>query len=247
MASKEKPAAIGRPDIVIPVRAGERNNGLRYTLRSIAAHVPHRRVWLAGYKPAWVTGVGHIPTRQTATKYENSRGNWKAAFDHPEVANDVVIFNDDFFVMRPVRHPLPVLHRGPMRDVYARFEQRVRPGRYMLGMRQTMDLLSDLGIRHPLCYEVHAPMAFTRQRYLEVWEIAGRIKYPHSRTLYGNICKLGGEQVRDPKIMTRSRNFPRGATFLSTLPDSFAYGEVGRFIRASFSRPCRYERNARRR
>lgn len=230
-----------KPDIVIPVREGEYNEPLRYTLRSIAVHVPHRRVWIAGYKPSWVRNVGHVPTRQSATKYQNSRSNWKAAFDHPEVADDVLIFNDDFFVMKPVSHPIPVAHRGLMRDVYAHFERRVTPGRYMLGMRQTMSLLADLGIPDPLCYEMHIPMAINRQRYLEIWEIAERIRYPHSRTLYGNYWGIGGERARDPKIMTRGPAYPRKAAFLSTMPQSFRAGQVGAHIRAMFRAPCRYE------
>lgn len=232
---------VQRPDIVIPVREGAADGELRYCLRSIAAHVPHRRVWIAGYMPPWVQGVGHIPTQQGRTKYENSRGNWKAAFDHDEVADEVVIFNDDFFVMRRLVGGLPVQHRGLMREVYQHFEARLRPGRYMLGMRQTMGLLADLGIEDPLCYELHTPMAINRQRYLEVWEIANRIRYPHSRTLYGNYWQLGGQKVRDVKVMSRGPAFSRSSLFLSTLPDTFRYGHVGRHIRQAFTRPCRYE------
>src|SRR5690606_4323505 len=107
------------------------------------------------------------------------------AFGHPEVADDVIVFNDDFFVMKqmPTTGP-PVLHRGLLADVERHFQQRVTPGRYMLGMRQTAELLDDLGIEDPLCYEMHTPILLNREKYLEVWEIGNRIKYPHSRTLY---------------------------------------------------------------
>lgn len=231
-----------RPDIVIPVRPGEHNQSLRYTLRSIAAHVPHRRVWIAGHKPAWVRGVGHVPTKQTATKYQNSRANWKAAVDHAEVADDFIVFNDDFFVMRPLpASGPPVLHRGPLAEVERHFQRRVKPGRYMLGMRQTAELLDDLGIEEPLCYEMHTPMLLNRQRYLEVWEIANRVKYPHSRTLYGNYWRIGGRKATDPKVMVLGPHFPRGALLLSTMAETFARGQVGAFIRGAFAQRCRYE------
>ncbi len=230
-----------RPDIVIPVRPGENNQSLRYTLRSIAAHVPHRRVWIAGHKPAWVRGVGHIPNRQTATKYQNSRSNWKAAVDHPDVTDDFLIFNDDFFVMRPFPPVPPVLHRGPLAAVEEHFRTRVRPGRYMLGMRQTAELLADLGIDDPLCYEMHTPMLLNRQRYLEVWELGNRIKYPHSRTLYGNYWKLGGKKAVDPKIMSFGPRFPHSSLFLSTMNETFTRGQVGSYIRSMFPQRCRYE------
>lgn len=235
-----------RPDIVIPVRDGDHNPSLRYTLRSIAAHVPHRKVWIAGHMPPWVRGVGFIPTRQTATKYQNSRANWKAAFDHPEVADNVLVFNDDFFVMRPIT-AVPPMHRGRLSDVYDHFLSRVKPGRYMLGMEQTMGLLDELGIADPLCYELHVPMLINRAKYLEMWETASRIKYPHSRTLYGNLWGLGGGKIPDPKIMSSGPVFPRSSTYLSTLPSAFTRGHVGAYIRGQFPRPCRYEKAAPRR
>ena len=236
-------AQAAGPDVVIPVRPGDNNPHLRYTLRSIAAHVPHRRVWIAGHMPPWVRGVGHIPTAQRhATKYQNSRSNWKAAFDHPEVTDQVLIFNDDFFVMRDLPGLPPVWHRGRCREVYAHFERQIRrPGRYMLGMRQTMDLLADLGHDDPLCYELHVPMLIERERYLEVWEIAQRIKYPHSRTLYGVLNHVGGTQMRDPKITHTGPHFNRGSLFLSTMSSAFQRGQVGAYIRSVFPAACRYE------
>jgi hypothetical protein len=49
------------PDVVYVVRPGNRNEELRYSLRSIAAHLPHRRVWLAGFCPSWVRNISFIP------------------------------------------------------------------------------------------------------------------------------------------------------------------------------------------
>ncbi|MEW2066639.1 hypothetical protein [Streptomyces sp. NPDC007346] len=229
------------PDIVIPVREGDRNPELRYALRAIAANVPHRQVWIAGHIPPWVVGVGHIPTRQTATKYENSRANWKAAVDHDGVADDFLIFNDDFFAMRKVQR-VPPMHRGLLADVEQHFLRRVRAGRYLMGMRQTAGLLADLGIERPLSYELHMPMLLNKARYLEVWEIANRVRYPHSRTLYGNYWQIGGSRVADPKVLTRGSAYPRGLSWLSTMPDSFEHGQVGAYIRSQFPAASPYER-----
>ncbi|MFE3378701.1 hypothetical protein [Streptomyces anulatus] len=229
-----------RPDIVIPVREGDRNPELRYALRAIAAHVPHRQVWIAGHIPPWVRDVGHVPNRQTATKYENSRSNWKAAVDHAEVSDDFLIFNDDFFAMRRVQR-VPPMHRGLLADVERHFLRRVRAGRYLMGMRQTADLLADLGVERPLSYELHVPMLLNKARYLEVWEVANRIQYPHSRTLYGNYWKLGGTQIADPKVLTRGSGYPKGESWLSTMPETFERGQVGAYIRRTFPRPGPYE------
>jgi hypothetical protein len=61
------------PDLVYVVREGDRNNELRHSLRSVVANVPHRLVWIAGYKPGWVSDlVGYIPMAQRGTKWQNS-------------------------------------------------------------------------------------------------------------------------------------------------------------------------------
>ncbi|GAA4567016.1 hypothetical protein GCM10023193_45100 [Planotetraspora kaengkrachanensis] len=47
------------------------------------------------------------------------------------------------------------------------------------------------------------------------------------------------------EVLNRGPRFPRTSVFLSTMPDSFAKGQVGTFIRRRFPRPCRYEKNGR--
>lgn len=105
------------PDIVYPVRPGTINEELRYSLRSLA-NVPHGRVWIAGHRPPWARGVGHIPVPPQATKYLGSTANLRAAVEHPEVAEEFLYFNDDFFVMTAVQE-VPALHRGPVDRVEA--------------------------------------------------------------------------------------------------------------------------------
>lgn len=61
------------PDLVVPVREGPVNQQLRYALRSREANLPHRRVWIIGYRPPRLGGVGFIPTQRAGrTKYANT-------------------------------------------------------------------------------------------------------------------------------------------------------------------------------
>lgn len=231
------------PDIVYVVKPGDRNEQLRYSLRSLV-HVPHRRVWIAGYCPRWVRGVGCIPVAPQHTKYASSTANLRAAASNPQVAEDFLYFNDDFFAMFPVKS-VPVLHRGPVNRVEAYYATRGR-GLYLRGLRETRDLLVELGHPAPLSYELHVPMPMTKSRVREMLEVGGHLPVLHKRTLYGNLYGLGGDQVPDPKVLTRSPRFPRDATFLSTMPDTFAHGQVGAHIRASFPVPGPYETGRRR-
>ncbi|MEU8870438.1 hypothetical protein AB0D24_04595 [Streptomyces javensis] len=232
-------------DIVVPVREGAANEPLRYALRSWAAHLPHRRVWIVGYRPRWVANVEHIPTRQTGTKYENTTLAVRLACENDEISETFLLANDDMFVMHPVTE-MPVLHRGPVRKVEAYYASRAN-GKYLRGLRETRDLLVELGHPDPISYELHVPMPVQRAGMLTALGQARHLDVVHKRTLYGNLAGLGGEQIRDVKILHRApRGYGPDSPFLSTMPDSFAAGHVGQFIRRAFPKPCRYETTGRR-
>jgi hypothetical protein len=227
-------------DIVVPVRRGAANEQLRYALRSWAAHLPHGRVWIVGHRPAWVTGVEHIPAEQRGSKYQNTTAAVRAACERPGVSREFLLCNDDFFVMRPTA-VMPVLHRGPVTEVEAHYATHTS-GKYLRGMRQTRRLLAELGHEEPLSYELHVPLPVDKGRMLAALDAGRDLNVVHKRTLYGNLAQLGGERMEDVKVLTRGARFPAGSAFLSTLPDTFAYGAVGAHIRQVFNVPSPYER-----
>jgi hypothetical protein len=226
------------PDIVYVVKPGDDNQELRFSLRTLR-NLPHGRVFVAGYCPRWLKGVTPIPVRQAGTKFANSTGNLRAAAEHPEVSEDFLYFNDDFFVMSPVDR-MPVLHRGPVSTVEDYYSTRGK-GPYLEGLRGTRGLLLELGFDEPLSYELHVPMLLNKQRLLETLELGADLPVLHKRTLYGNVWAAGGKQIRDCKVLSRGWTFPKAAPFLSTAPLSFASGAVGQHIRARFPEPGPYE------
>lgn len=226
------------PDIVYVVRPGDDNQELRYSLRTLR-NVPHRRVFIAGHCPRWVKGVTPIPVRQDGTKFSNSTGNLRAAAEHPEVSEEFLYFNDDFFVMQPIRR-MPALHRGPIAAIERYYAARGK-GAYLKGLRDTWALLAELGIEQPLSYELHVPMLLQKARLLETLELGAHLPVLHKRTLYGNVWGLGGRQIPDCKVIDRGWTFPKAAPFLSTLPVSFASGAAGQHIRRAFPEPGPYE------
>ncbi|PSK57992.1 hypothetical protein B0E38_01837 [Streptomyces sp. 111WW2] len=232
------------PDLVVPVREGAVNEQLRYALRSWAAHLPHRHVWLIGHRPQWAVNVKHIPTRQVGTKYVNTTVAMRAACEHPDVSDPFLWCNDDMFVMHTV-DTMPVLHRGPVREVEAYYEARTS-GAYLRGMYQTRALLETLGHDDPLSYELHVPMPVGKKGMLDALAAGRHLPVLHKRTLYGNLAELGGSEVRDVKILhRRPQGYDEASVWLSTMPDSFTNGSVGMFIRRSFRGACRYERGGR--
>ncbi|MFD4855154.1 hypothetical protein [Streptomyces atratus] len=235
----------GELDIIVPVREGAANESLRYALRSWAVNLPHRRVWLVGYRPPWADNVEHIPTRQTGTKYRNTTAAMRTVCEHPEVSDTFLWANDDFFTMRR-QESMPVYHRGPVRDVEAYYATRGN-GAYLRGLRETRDLLVSLGHEDPLSYELHLMLPVSKAGMLNALEIGRHLDVLHKRSFYGNLEKIGGTQMRDVKVLHRApRTFDTSTPFLSTMPDSFTNGAVGRFIRDAFPQPCRYEARRRR-
>lgn len=225
-------------DWVIPVKQAEPTDELRYALRSIAVNAPHDRIWLVGYRPAWVRGVEHIPTRQKGTKYANTTLAVRAACEHPDVSDPFVLANDDFFILRPLRR-VPVLHRGPVRDVEAYYATRAN-GKYVRGMRETRELMEALGIEDPLSYELHVPLPIRKSGMLRALDVGAHLPVLHKRSLYGNLEQIGGDQIRDVKVIHGGGGFPTRGTFLSTMQVSW-HGRAGALVRASFPRPGPYE------
>lgn len=227
------------PDIVYVVRPGEYNEALRYSLRSLA-HVPHGRVWIAGYRPSWVRGVEHIPVQQVGSKYQNSTANLRAAVERPDVSERFVFMHDDLFVMEPIP-AVPILHRGTIREVERRHAARAS-GAYMRGMRETRELLERLGHDDPLCYELHVPMPMDKTGVRRALDLGAHLDVLHKRSMYGVVNAVGGDQITDVKVMSRSPRFPRDSPFLSTMPDAFTNGAVGNYIRRKLAQPGPYER-----
>lgn len=234
-------------DIVYIVKASENNPELLHSLRSVAANLPHRRVWLVGYRPRWVAAeVGYLPTIQRGPKHANTWGNWVAAARCPDISDEFTLFNDDFFVTKPI-DDVPALHRGPLSEMiewYARY--RLTSHRQRAAV--TRQALQRAGHGEPLySYELHTPMVINRHILAEGirWLDSGRSTSGANvakRTFYGNFAGVGGERSQDVKVMKASDGVPEvRLPFLSTLPASWG-GLAGGWIRQLFPEPGRYER-----
>jgi len=228
-------------DAVYVVKRDVHNDELRYSLRSLAAHVAHDNVWLAGFRPPWTVGVHHIDVAQDDTKYRNSTANLRAACEHPDVSDPFLLMNDDFFVMHPVAGP-PMLHRGPVSVVVDYYRRRYGPSRqYLRGMVATSDLLHRLGIPDPLSYELHLPIVIHKAPMLAALTLGADIPVLHKRTLYGNLSGAGGDFSHDVKVRTVHDQWDPSWPFLSTSRPTFHRAPVGHHIRAVFDAPGPYE------
>jgi hypothetical protein len=180
------------PDILYAVRSGERNEPLKLSLRSLA-HVPHHRVFIAGYCPQWVTGVTRVEVRRRVNKFDAIEENVRQGLQHPEMGHDVIYMNDDFYITRPIES-IPPTHGGPI-DQYSGKQHELR-----IRMRRTLGSLRDRLHEDVTLFAydgVHTPLPLVRWEALRHLESCPRGGL--WRTWYGNLAAIGGERVSDAK------------------------------------------------
>ena len=88
-------------DSVWFVRPGP-NEELRYSLRSAHAHVGVENVWIVGDPPRWYTGP-RIPGNRHGTKQRNVYDNVRILAEHPDLPDEVAVWNDDMYALTPAK------------------------------------------------------------------------------------------------------------------------------------------------
>lgn len=226
-------------DIVYILRDGE-NEELRYSLRSVERNFKFNKVWFYGGKPIGFMPDHHVRYIQLGnSKWQKVRNTMVEICQNDDITKDFWLFNDDFFVMKPVKNP-PNYYDGTLEQRIAEIEQSIS-GRslYSSLLRNLVATLQDAGIDEPLNYAHHTPMLINRKKML-----ATLAKYPNEpmfRALYGNINKIGGENMPDVKFYQNRQPFPIG-TFVSTADDSWHYEKIGQIIRDTFTSESRFEK-----
>jgi hypothetical protein len=222
-------------DVVYPFKRQGRNEELRYSLRSLS-NLPHDQVYISGDNAHWTRNVVHIPVPQTGQKPENSLRNIVEACKRPELSDDFILMNDDFFIMSP-QQEVPHYHRGSLQEYLATFD-RAKGAYYQLAF-DTYELLRSLGIEDPLFYGIHIPTVLNKHRVLELVERFNG-KPIMLRTLYHNIYQTGGIEREDVKKRAFGESFNE-RDFLST-SDAIGRSAVFRtVIQEAFPAPCYYE------
>jgi hypothetical protein len=230
------------PDVVFVVRPGDDNEELRYSLRSVAANVPHRKVWIAGHCPWWVKNVERIELTPLPDRFDNQHQSLTAAVNHPDLADEFYYWNDDIYAMRPFRGYLPTLHLGPLReyvDLLITAGKNPENG-WLLGMQEMLELLASWGIDDPLCYEGHMPVRFRKADMVRFVQHRTRHFLPAS--FYAATDLDPGEQWIDaqPGILGDPLAEP-SPPFLSSDDFWFERSRIGDRVRAEFPTPCVYE------
>lgn len=237
-------------DIVIPVKGALINEELRYTLRGICRNFPHDKVWIIGYLPPWLNGdVNFIPGNNAiGSKYERVLSNHLITMKHPLISENFYLFNDDFFVMRPV-HIFQNYYRCTIDESIDRLFQHTNgvESSYLRSLIKTKEILQAMGIKNPLDFGLHIPMQINKKDWFQAYRAQQRYNLTnsivHMRTIYGNLfLKSGGlKKMADVKITTLDQEPDPEWYYCSTVDSSFISGAVGQYVRNRFPEMCKCE------
>ena len=224
-------------DVVYLVRPGDDNDELRYSLRSLT-NLPHDQVWVSGYRPYWVENVQVIkgnthPMNSNANVYNNLL----RAMECDEISDQVIVFNDDFYVTEPVTTIKP-WYLATLAEHYNSPDTSCNPTRTQ-SLVKTEAVLRDWGVDEPLSFELHTPFVVDRERMRDIL-VRFSIHQPNNplqaRSLYGNLVDEYALQHDDVKAYgSGSLNRP----FHSTFAGSFPYFRQD--LDELFPDPSRYE------
>lgn len=229
-------------DIVYMVKDAIYNEELKYSMRSVDANFPHNKVWFIGGRPMHIRPDKQIIVNQKGkTKWDKVRAMLELVGKNNSITEDFILFNDDFFVMRPMM-AMPTFVCGTLEQLCRRIERKNggKPTQYTLKLEDTIKTLERDGLpTHN--FELHVPMVLNRKKLLQ---IIG--KYPDAkgtRSLYGNTYLTDHMYyMKDVKIFDTKTEPSPDKVFLSTEDTSFSKGKVGEYIRKTFPNKSRWEK-----
>jgi hypothetical protein len=226
-------------DLVWVCRGGS-NEELRYSIRSATTNLEHASVWVIGDKPDWYVGPFIQSQQVEGKKYDNVKAGLLKAIESDQVSDDLVLMNDDFYVLQPTE--LDYYYSGTLDERIKKILTKSPNNLYSNRLTDTMQELQDLGIPEPLDYELHIPMK------LDKTGLAEALEFPQFRSAYGNLNDVGGQQVQDVKVYSSklysdlSYNWTVDSKFLSSDDGSFTTLRR-KLLEPLFLTPSIYERN----
>ena len=224
-------------DIVYILKDNPPTEELRYSLRSLV-NFPHRDVWFVCGIPDGITPDHQIRHEQRgASNWQKSTSSLYRICHEGAVTEDFWLFNDDFFIMKPVESLKPIYNGTIYRRIQELEQKNMGKTLYSRELEKVYNILMDDGYK-TRNYAVHMPMLINKNKALEVIN-----EYPNAssfRCLYGNRFDIGGVNRKDCKVLSHTE-VPKNKPFLSTTDTSFRDGKVGEYIRECFPEPSRFE------
>ena len=182
-------------DLVYILKPSEKNWDLRYSLRSVEKFCKYRNIWFVGYKPTWAQNVKYIQTIQNKDKWKNSVLNYRKACESPQISENFILMNDDFFALEPIidwKENLNVCLGTLSQEVEA-YKDNPKKSKWRWAFDYAQELLDTLNCKTNWNYESHLPIIINKENFLkmlsmpEIIEFQETNKVLHKRSVYKNL------------------------------------------------------------
>lgn len=226
-------------DIVYILRQGN-NDELIYSVRSVVANFPFRKIWFYAGKPLGIRPDKAVYFNQGGfSKWKRVRNSVQMICQNEEITKNFWLFNDDFFVMKRIEKPTNCYDGTLIERIEQLHKSYDGSTLYCRQLENLYDVLKEVEPdSEPLNYAVHMPMLINREKMRDV--LKAFPTSPMFRALYGNICHIGGENRKDCKFVADRQPWPIDL-YASTTEVSFKYERIGEEIRKAFPKPSKYE------
>ena len=211
-------------DIVYILKNDLDDEELIYSIRSVCANFEFGSIWFAGGHSENIIPDHHIHVNQKGqNKWYKVRNTLEIICNNKEISNDFWLFNDDFFIMKPLTSSLPPLIDGTILKRIKELNKKypLKNSGYVQQLSITKLCLHTQEF-DTLNYALHVPMLINKKKALETLKLFPNC--PMFRSLYGNHHKIGGTIINDVKIYDLDQK-PTGEEYLlSTTNESFHNG-----------------------
>lgn len=197
-------------------------------------NIKHGNVYVIGDKPD-MEGIIHLEDDKKAWShygsYWNQASKYLTACNNPDISDDFVASNDDFFVMsewQPINY-----NRGTLSE---HIQGRRMSDQYQRSLMYTEQYLE--ANNYPaLSFELHTPFVYNKRKLKKLIESLpkNRARPLQIRSLYGNIYGVETERIADVKNISDYQ----GKMLLSTNEKTFTAGDIGEYIRFELGKSVR--------
>lgn len=188
-------------DIVYIVGEGSpwNDNELRYSLRSLAKNMTwYQNIYVIGKIPNFLSDkVIKVPAVDVGNnKEERIKNKILIACYHPNITDDFLLMNDDYFFQAPTRADFPFYYQKELKDFFK------RDGHYRSALENTVKALAARDLSACKYFDVHTPIEYNKRRFIDTMEA-----YDWSinegyliRSLYCNTQRIEGVPYIDCKV-----------------------------------------------
>lgn len=240
-------AELDKYDVVYMVKDWPDNEELTYSIRSVEKNFPYKRIIIYGTQPKNLQVDKYYHVNQIGwTKWDRVQNMVIAACSNNHLTNYIWLFNDDFYVTRPVDEFFYYSNGkidGVVKGLVKKYGYETS---YARMLKHQAKVLRENGYTTD-SFTTHTPLLINRKVFIECINKFSGVR--GFRNLYGNYAKCTYDlpypvkTVKDIKVRNRTEEVENIIPFLSSSDKSFETNEKMRdFLFKEFKNKSKYER-----